>query len=229
MSWPAFFWITFHFKSSVCFCVGYKTKTCTQISDSGFRGKINAVSPGDSAEREIQPHLKIATPCYRLLFVWLWLTSQPNTLRMTANVRRDRFCRLSCFHVYTCLGELFFKYCTQYIFSQWNHYRMLENTFLCEYFSMGEKRWSLLFEYLLYSSLLANCICAASVTVLANCFNTISILYSTNHYWTTLCHFGNVIKRTSKQSFCLPEIWPKSLYMLTYKAKDVLPTLTFER
>ena len=26
-------------------------KTCTQISDSGFRGKINVVSPGDSAKR----------------------------------------------------------------------------------------------------------------------------------------------------------------------------------
>ena len=26
-------------------------KTCTQISDSGFRGKINVVNPGDSAER----------------------------------------------------------------------------------------------------------------------------------------------------------------------------------
>ena len=25
-------------------------KTCTQISDSGFRGKINVVSPGDSAK-----------------------------------------------------------------------------------------------------------------------------------------------------------------------------------
>ena len=27
--------------SSVCLCVGYKMKTCTQISDSGFRQKIN--------------------------------------------------------------------------------------------------------------------------------------------------------------------------------------------
>ena len=26
-------------------------KTCTQISDSGFRGKINVVNPGDSAKR----------------------------------------------------------------------------------------------------------------------------------------------------------------------------------
>ena len=26
-------------------------KTCTQISDSGFREKINVVSPGDSAKR----------------------------------------------------------------------------------------------------------------------------------------------------------------------------------
>ena len=51
LSWPAFFWITFHFTSSVCLCVGYKMKTCTQISDSGFRGKINVVSPGDSAKR----------------------------------------------------------------------------------------------------------------------------------------------------------------------------------
>ena len=40
-----------HFTSSVCSCVGYKMKTCTQISDSGFRGKINVVSPGDSAKR----------------------------------------------------------------------------------------------------------------------------------------------------------------------------------
>ena len=45
------FWITFHFTSSVCLCVGYKMKTCTQISDSGFRGKINVVNPGDSAKR----------------------------------------------------------------------------------------------------------------------------------------------------------------------------------
>ena len=30
-----FFWITFHFTSSVCLCVGYKMKPCTQISDSG--------------------------------------------------------------------------------------------------------------------------------------------------------------------------------------------------
>ena len=46
-----FFWITFHFTSSVCLCVGYKMKTCTQISDYGFRGNINVVSPGDSAKR----------------------------------------------------------------------------------------------------------------------------------------------------------------------------------
>ena len=39
------------FTSSVCLCVGYKMKTCTQISDSGFRGKINLVSPGDSAKQ----------------------------------------------------------------------------------------------------------------------------------------------------------------------------------
>ena len=32
-------------------CIGYKMKTCTQISDSGFRGKINVASPGDSAKR----------------------------------------------------------------------------------------------------------------------------------------------------------------------------------
>ena len=43
--------ITFHFTSSVCLRVGYKMKTCTQISDSGFRWKINVVSPGDSAKR----------------------------------------------------------------------------------------------------------------------------------------------------------------------------------
>ena len=29
----------------------YKVKTCTQIVDSGFRGKINVVNPGDSAKR----------------------------------------------------------------------------------------------------------------------------------------------------------------------------------
>ena len=45
------FWITFYFTSSVCLCVGYKMKTCTQISDSRFRGKINVVNPGDSAKR----------------------------------------------------------------------------------------------------------------------------------------------------------------------------------
>ena len=36
-----------HFTSSVCLCVGYKMKTCTQISDSGFRRKINVVNPSD--------------------------------------------------------------------------------------------------------------------------------------------------------------------------------------
>ena len=41
-----FVWITFHFTSSVCLCVGYKMKTCMQISDPGFRAKINVVSPG---------------------------------------------------------------------------------------------------------------------------------------------------------------------------------------
>ena len=30
-------------------------KTCTQISDSGFRGKINVVSPGDSAQATLFP------------------------------------------------------------------------------------------------------------------------------------------------------------------------------
>ena len=35
----------------LCLCVGYKMKTCTQISDSGFRRKINVVSQGDSAKR----------------------------------------------------------------------------------------------------------------------------------------------------------------------------------
>ena len=44
-----FFLITFHFTSSVCLCVGYKMKACTQISDSGFRRKINVVSPGRRA------------------------------------------------------------------------------------------------------------------------------------------------------------------------------------
>ena len=40
----------------VCLCVGYKM----QISDSGFRGEINVVSPGDSAKRAspgISPHV----------------------------------------------------------------------------------------------------------------------------------------------------------------------------
>ena len=41
---------SFH-KSSVCLCVGYKVKTCTQISDSEFRRKIKVVRPGDSAKR----------------------------------------------------------------------------------------------------------------------------------------------------------------------------------
>ena len=41
----------FHFTSSVFLCVGYKMKTCTQISDSEFPRKINVVSPGDSARR----------------------------------------------------------------------------------------------------------------------------------------------------------------------------------
>ena len=50
MSWRAFFWITFHLTNSVCLCVGYKMKTCTQISDFGFRGKINVVNPGDSTK-----------------------------------------------------------------------------------------------------------------------------------------------------------------------------------
>ena len=44
----------------LCLCVGYKMKTCTQISDSGFRGKINVVSLGDSAEK--------ASPCRRADF-----------------------------------------------------------------------------------------------------------------------------------------------------------------
>ena len=42
---------------------GYKIKTCTQISDSGFRGKINVVSPGDSAKR--------ASPSRRASFSYL--------------------------------------------------------------------------------------------------------------------------------------------------------------
>ena len=54
-SWPAFFRSSFHFTSSVCLCVGHKMKTCTQISDSGFRGKINVVNPGDSAKRASPP------------------------------------------------------------------------------------------------------------------------------------------------------------------------------
>ena len=41
----------FHFTSSVCLFFGYKKKTCTQISDSGFLGKINVVNPGNSAKR----------------------------------------------------------------------------------------------------------------------------------------------------------------------------------
>ena len=52
LSWPAFFfWTTFHFTSSVCLCVGYKMKTCTQISNSEFNRKINVVNLGDSAKR----------------------------------------------------------------------------------------------------------------------------------------------------------------------------------
>ena len=49
--------IKFHSTSSVCLCVGYKMKACTQISDFGFRGKINLVIPGDSAKR--------GSPCKR--------------------------------------------------------------------------------------------------------------------------------------------------------------------
>ena len=37
--------------SSACQCVGYKMKTCAQIWDSWFRGKINVVNPSDSAKR----------------------------------------------------------------------------------------------------------------------------------------------------------------------------------
>ena len=36
---------------SIDYGVGYKMKTCTQISDSGFRGKLSVVMPGDSAKR----------------------------------------------------------------------------------------------------------------------------------------------------------------------------------
>ena len=49
LSWPAFFWI--RFTSSVSLCVGYKLKTCTQISDCEFsRRKINVVSTADSSK-----------------------------------------------------------------------------------------------------------------------------------------------------------------------------------
>ena len=44
------FWITFHFTSSVCLCAGYKMKTCTQISDSGLRRKVNVANQGDLAK-----------------------------------------------------------------------------------------------------------------------------------------------------------------------------------
>ena len=37
--------------SSGCLCVGVKMKNCTQLSDSGFRGKIHLVNPSDSAKR----------------------------------------------------------------------------------------------------------------------------------------------------------------------------------
>ena len=36
-------------------------KTCTQISDSGFRGKINLVNPGDSA-KQASPGRRLAFP-----------------------------------------------------------------------------------------------------------------------------------------------------------------------
>ena len=36
---------------SIDYGVGYKMKTYTQISDSGFRGKLSVVRPGDSAKR----------------------------------------------------------------------------------------------------------------------------------------------------------------------------------
>ena len=57
------FQITFHFTRSVCLCVGYKMKTCTQISDSGFRGKINVVSPGDSTKRASPGQEGQFSPC----------------------------------------------------------------------------------------------------------------------------------------------------------------------
>ena len=40
----------FHFTNSVFLCVGYEMKTCTQISGSGCRVKINVVIPVDSAK-----------------------------------------------------------------------------------------------------------------------------------------------------------------------------------
>ena len=45
-------------------CVGYKIKTCTQISDSGFRGEINVVSLSDSAKRASRVG-GLAFPCKR--------------------------------------------------------------------------------------------------------------------------------------------------------------------
>ena len=60
-----FFLRTFHFTSSVCLCVRYKMKPCTQISDSGFRGKINVVSSGESAKRGSPGRRAWFSPCKR--------------------------------------------------------------------------------------------------------------------------------------------------------------------
>ena len=73
--------LALHFTSCVCFCVGYKMKTCTQISHSGFRGKINAGNPCDLAKRaspgrsaspckrevESSPHTRAGPPPYKHL------------------------------------------------------------------------------------------------------------------------------------------------------------------
>ena len=47
-----FFGYLFNLQVLFVLGVGYKMKTCTQISDSGFRGKINVVNLGDSAISE---------------------------------------------------------------------------------------------------------------------------------------------------------------------------------
>ena len=69
-----------YFTSSVCLCVDYKMKTCTQISDSGFRGEINVVSPSDSAKRASPGRRAGFSPCKREV--------KSSTLTRTSPIKR---------------------------------------------------------------------------------------------------------------------------------------------